>query len=509
MHNKRNMSPRPPLPGSNDTMVELGMPRFLEDTATTLRSVPKAPREDREWDSSTRGARGGEWRLRIGRYEVGRKLGQGAFGIVFEARDTHLDRLVALKMLDPSHAIEPKIVRRVLQEGRAAARVTHPGIVTVLDCGEEGGVAYLAMELLQGESLANRLQRSGRLSMHDAMELTRQLAAALHAAHEMGVIHRDLKPDNIFIVPDPAAASGERVKVLDFGLAKLRDGGNHTQSNQEFGTPRYMAPEQARSAGDVDHRTDIYALGCILFELVCGRSPFEGEMLQMFEQHQRVRAPRVHELVPEVPHGLDMLIARMLEKPVASRPSTMAIVERELQATGALTPGVAPTMMTSIAPMGTPVSGLRPPAWPMPLAALHALPSVVVTPIVGTPSNSMEVQIRPHPASHLTPQQHAPIFGPNTGMIPVPQTWGEPRADRAVMATPLPVIDAPRWRAGRIGLIFAGAALVVTAIALLTTIALRGPSAEPTASSARIRRDATSVAAKLRASQHFSALTEA
>ena len=460
---------------SNDTQVELVAPRFADESITMMRAQMPLPRpvpaplptpaRGSQVGLKSTGKLGLEPGDRVGRYQINRKLGQGSFGIVFEALDTNLDRLVAVKVLSPNHAIDPKIVRRFVQEGRAAARVNHPGIVTVLDCGEENGTAYIAMELLAGESLAQRLARSGALSLLDAMEVGRQVAAALHAAHELGVVHRDLKPDNIFLTPDPATASGERIKVLDFGLAKLRvvhDAGDHTQSNQAFGTPRYMAPEQARSAGDVDRRADIYALGCILFELVCGRSPFEGEMLELFEQHQRVRAPRAHDFVPQIPHGLDALIARMLEKPPSSRPATMAVVQRELQAAGALSPGACPTMMPSIAMQ---LSGFgagptataaipAPPKWPLPLAAMHAMPSVIVTPVA-------------------MPAHHAPVFGPGTGMIPVP-------TDPAVLAIALPELEAPRVRSPwkMFGLYAAGAAVLVTAVALLTTMALRSSMPE-------------------------------
>ena len=474
----------------NDTQIELKAPLFakpgeldVDESMTTMRTVPERARErerepqpEPEVGTDPRRGPSLETGDRVGKYTIGRKLGQGTFGIVFEALDTNLDRSVALKVLSPAHAINATIVRRFLQEGRAAARVSHPGIVTVLDCGEDQGTAYILMELLQGESLANRLARSGALSTHDAMEIGRQVAAALHAAHEMGVVHRDLKPDNIYLVPDPAAASGERAKVLDFGLAKLRQAvgsGDHTQTNQAFGTPRYMAPEQARSAGDVDRRADIYALGCILFELVCGRSPFEGEMLELFDQHQRKQAPRAQMFATAIPHGLDLLIAKMLEKPPTSRPATMAIVQAELQAAGALAPGVAATVM----PMASPIAGLTRPG--MPLVSLHGKPSVVMTPLHDPPPGGPAPMNVPAAMATVNPMHHAPIFGPGPGMIPVPQT---PAEGLPVYAMPLPVIPArpaaPRRRR-RIGLYLFGAAVLVTAAALLTTIALR--SSEPAA----------------------------
>ncbi|MGN6109701.1 MAG: serine/threonine-protein kinase, partial [Kofleriaceae bacterium] len=189
----------------------------------------------------------------VGKYELRARLGRGTFGLVYVAHDPDLDRPVALKLLDPAFASNPDILQRFLREARATARIAHPGVVTVLDAGcapaGSGIVAFIAMELLGGESLASRLARSGRLAPATAVEIARQVACALEAAHRADVLHRDLKPDNIHLVPDPASPTGERVKVLDFGLAKLGNHG-HTALNTVFGTPRYMSPEQSRSTGE-------------------------------------------------------------------------------------------------------------------------------------------------------------------------------------------------------------------------------------------------------------------
>src|SRR5438445_6219127 len=166
--------------------------------------------------------------MQIGKYELGRKLGEGGFGLVFIARDTNLDREVALKFMHPEHTSNVEVLRRFLQEARSAAKIVHPGIVTVFECGQiagtgtpNDGAAYIAMELLHGETLTDRRARSGRLTVENASEICWQIASALDTAHAAGIIHRDLKPDNIFLCRDPAMPSGERVKVLDFGIAKL------------------------------------------------------------------------------------------------------------------------------------------------------------------------------------------------------------------------------------------------------------------------------------------------
>ena len=255
--------------------------------------------------------------VRIGRYEIGRKLGQGGFGILYAARDHELGRDIAIKFLRPEHAFKPTVVQRFLQEARAAARITHPGIVTVYDSGEVNGTntradgtVFIAMELLAGQTLAQRLRQSGTMPYRMALGFCRQLATALAAAHAAGIVHRDLKPQNIFLVPDPAVLGGERIKILDFGVAKLADemgSAVATHSMLMLGTPMYMSPEQCRSSAKVDARSDIYSLGCILFEMVCGRTPFDGDTGELIAKHQLVPPPRAHEFNPAVPVVLDQL----------------------------------------------------------------------------------------------------------------------------------------------------------------------------------------------------------
>jgi serine/threonine-protein kinase len=292
--------------------------------------------------------------LQLGKYLLGRKLGQGGFGVVFLAQDSSLDREVALKFLNPEHTASPQILQRFLQEARSAAKIAHPGIVTVYECGQiagtnsaADGTAFIAMELLVGESLTDRLARSGRLGPTEAMEIARQVASALEAAHRAGIVHRDLKPDNIFLVQDPAVVNGERIKVLDFGIAKLgrtATSSIQTQSMMVFGTPRYMSPEQCKSAAHVDFRSDIYTLGCILYELVAGKPPFAGAPGELIACHVLVEAPAVTSIVPDVPPALAELIATMLAKEPDHRPPTMAAVQRALESGGALAPGAAPTL---------------------------------------------------------------------------------------------------------------------------------------------------------------------
>jgi serine/threonine-protein kinase len=269
---------------------------------------------------------------RFERYELDKLLGTGAFGRVFAARDTRLGRRVAIKILHPDQAEIPEIRQRFLQEAHAAACIAHPGIITVFDVGElaANGNAYIAMELLDGESLQARIQR-GPLSSGQTREIARQVASALDAAHRSGVIHRDLKPENIFLVPDPAAISRERAKVLDFGLAKPTQSASvKTRAAMVFGTPAYMSPEQCQSTGDIDHRSDIYALGCIVFEMLTGKPPFLGTLRELVGKHRNEPAPDLVKLVPGVDPTLASLVAWMLAKDPGARPASMGEIERAL-----------------------------------------------------------------------------------------------------------------------------------------------------------------------------------
>ncbi len=226
-------------------------------------------------------------------------------------------------MLRPDLCDDRELVARFFTEAKAASAIRHPGIVEVFDFGyTEDGHAYLVMELLDGESLAQRLATRKRLSEIHAALIARGIAGALGAAHAKGIIHRDLKPDNVFLVPDPDVAFGERPKVLDFGIAKLTDAGTrgHTRTGALIGTPQYMAPEQAQSATAVDQRADLYSLGCILYEMLVGEPPFvaegAGEVIAMHLFATPTPASdRLVVLSPE----LETIVMRLLAKDPAER----------------------------------------------------------------------------------------------------------------------------------------------------------------------------------------------
>ncbi len=258
-------------------------------------------------------------------------------GTVYLAEHTFMGWRAAVKVLRRSLADDKVLVTRFINEARAAKAVGHANIIEILDVGIlPDGLPYLLMEMLEGETLGARCKRLGRLPVDQALALTRQAAAGLGAAHDAGIVHRDLKPDNLFIVPDADAPGGDKVKVLDFGIAKLSDGklddGNQgearTLSGVLLGTPAYMSPEQCRGV-PVDHRSDIYALSVILYEMLAGKPPFTsagaGELLLL---HASAPVPSVRLENPAVPQFVETALLRGLAKAREQRFQSM----RELAA---------------------------------------------------------------------------------------------------------------------------------------------------------------------------------
>ncbi len=258
----------------------------------------------------------------VGQYRITGTIGKGGMGAVYAAEHTLIGRVAAVKLLLPELSQNQEIVTRFFNEARAATAIRHPGIVEIYDFGfHADGSAYIVMEYLQGEPLAARMAR-GRMAAQPALAIIRQMAGALAAAHQKGIVHRDLKPDNVFLVPDPEVPGGERIKLLDFGIAKLANDGpnsSKTRTGSVMGTPTYMSPEQCRGVA-VDHRADLYSLGCMLFELCTGRPPFVGEGVgDVLAAHIHVPPPSVQSIAPDVPHELEVLVQRLLMKDPAQR----------------------------------------------------------------------------------------------------------------------------------------------------------------------------------------------
>lgn len=245
----------------------------------------------------------------IGRYKITGELGRGAMGIVYKADDPALGRTVALKTiaLSDDEPEREEYRKRFLMEGKAAGRLTHPHIVTVYDFGEERDIAYLAMELLKGTELRTRMQE-GAIPVIEAVDIAGQVAEGLGFAHEHGVVHRDIKPGNIMLL-----ARGQ-AKIMDFGIARTRASDHKTSTGVVLGTPKYMSPEQV-AGSPVDHRSDIFSLGIVLYEMLTRTAPFGGEdTTQIMHKIANAEAVPPSRLNPEVPSLLDFVLARALKK---------------------------------------------------------------------------------------------------------------------------------------------------------------------------------------------------
>ena len=254
---------------------------------------------------------------RIGAYRIVEPLGSGGMSEVWVAEHTLLDRRAALKVLRPELSSQPEIVAQFFNEARITTAIANPGIVQIFDFGfHTDGSAYIVMELLDGETLRRRLARCGALAITDALHIVRQVARALCVAHARGVVHRDLKPDNIFLVRDPEVVGGERAKILDFGIAKrLGDHAMNVQESAVLGTPAFMSPEQCRVAGEVDPRSDVYALGCVLFVLVTGHPPFDGDKASdVMAMHLHEPPPVPSRCAPGIPPAIDHLVRCCMAK---------------------------------------------------------------------------------------------------------------------------------------------------------------------------------------------------
>lgn len=393
--------------------------------------------------------------MNVGRYQMVRLLGQGGMASVYEACEPSLNRRVAIKVLHAEMSKDSEVIARFSAEGRIVNGIRHPSLVPVHEQGQlQDGSYYIVMDLLEGETLSRRLARSVHrpLSLEEVLRIARQVTEALATVHRHGVVHRDIKPDNLMLVSDPAVSGGVRVKILDFGLAKVQRARAGTEPPKTvvgcaYGTISYMAPEQMFDARGATDRADVYSLGNTIFEMVTGRSPFPGtEPLQIWGAQLTKPAPDLREFVPTAPRDLALLVQRMLNREPVHRPSMEDVLRRldwlyQSQSAGGTPnkPGEAPpgakpsqTLTQSSSDNRTilqPVVDTRqPPARalrPLIVAALVAMPllGLVYSCTPGSASDKAPRLVPANPQSTGSPGSVTPVRSPTKrSFVQVPRT---------------------------------------------------------------------------------------
>ena len=397
------------------------------------------------------------------RYRLDEWLGTGGMAEVFVATDLVLGRLVAVKRLPPSAVVDETARARFAREARALARVNHPNVVTVFDAIEGDGQPFLVMELVDGTTLRDALDRKIDLSPTRALEIASGITSGLAAVHEQGIVHRDLKPSNVFLTTTGA------VKIGDFGIARIASDPALTRTGEMFGSAPYIAPEQVK--GDaVDARADLYALGCVMFEMLAGRPPFEGgDPMSLTYHHVHTDPTRIETLVPAIPSELASIVHQLLAKDPEDRPRTADDVGTALAAveiapeTGPETadeivPDVAPDIIPAITPtvplLRTPTAVLppRPPdagrphvplsSW-LPWAVLVALGAAALLVLNAVTGGDLGAA-SPHPRSPRTSTQSssAKSTSPNpTSAAPTPGV-GSPSEAAAALVSLVQELDS-------------------------------------------------------------------
>jgi serine/threonine protein kinase len=369
-----------------------------------------------------------------GRYEIEKKLGAGAFGTVFKARDRELGRLVAIKTirlegLAASASSLEDLLKRFKQEAQVAARLRHPNIVMLYDIGTWEGMSYISMEYVDGVGLDRVIKGSGKMAMERAAAIGAQVADALAVAHKHGIVHRDIKPANIMIEP------GDHVKVTDFGIAKVTDSAEHlTVTGSLLGTPSYMSPEQARGEA-VDGRSDLFSVGCILYEMVTGQRAFRGDSITaLLFKIITEEPPSLRELDPTVSDEMVRIIGKALSKARETRYQDGRELADDLLAI--TRPGFVPTLRAREAPT------LPPDAPPGDVPTLSSPPTAQSPPTIGSAATAA-AQAAAAPT----------IVTPATARTPPPPPL--PQKAAAPARTPRPLVATPPRRTG------GGAGLVV------------------------------------------------
>jgi eukaryotic-like serine/threonine-protein kinase len=387
-------------------------------------------------------------RLIGARYRLGDVIGRSLMSEVRRGEDLRLERAVAIKLLRGDG--DTRSVARFEREAQILASLHHPNIVVVFDTGVDGGDRFIVMEFIEGPTLRDLLDNYGPLSLERASDITSKLASALGFAHERGIVHRDIKPSNVMLPHDGG------VKLVDMGIARLLSQEALTLTLTVLGTARYLSPENAR--GDrLDGRSDVYSLGCVLFEMLTGRTPFEGSPMALSFAHVNTAAPRVRSINPDVPAAMDELVASMLEKDPAHRPQTGQAVQGLLVSATkheALVPTAVlmPAEPTTAFIARRPADGRRksgPKAWPMAVIAVCGLAVLLLVALLagGAPESRTNAS-RPSPPLSSSPAMQQPSRletnsphvsdspavqepSPVETTSPVPETPSEPSPEEA------------------------------------------------------------------------------
>ncbi len=407
----------------------------------------------------------------VGAYRVSRLLGVGGMGRVYKGVHPSIGSRVAIKVLSHECASRPDLVERFFSEARAVNLIRHESIVNVLDLNQlPDGRPFIIMEYLDGAPLNDIVEKVGPMPMGGVARLMGEVLDALGAAHAKGIVHRDLKPDNIYVTP------AGHPKVLDFGIAKLRPelGGSSTQTGSLLGTPHYMSPEQATGRG-VDHRTDIYAIGVILFECMTGRRPFAADSLfDLLRQHVDEPPPSPRALRPDMPPALEQVILATLAKDPNQRfGSAGALTQALMAATSTLPPdqwtSVAPSTVARMSAQRGPVSGAATPAsFPNAWTGGGAPPT---SPSIGPPQ-------------HMTPPPPTPMPGqPGYGAPGYQPPYGGPPIDRPPSTVSSGQVVPRPAGGGKKGLWFGLGAVVVIGGVVIAAVASSGGETAPTAAS--------------------------
>jgi serine/threonine-protein kinase len=371
--------------------------------------------------------------LIAGKYRLDRVVGRGGMGAVWAARNEQLDMLVAMKFIEAAQGADITDAHaRFEREARAAAQIRSPHVCQVFEHGVDRGLPYIAMELLEGEDLGQRLRRAGRLTPEAMARILTQAAKALRRAHDAGIIHRDLKPGNIFLA---RFDDDEVVKILDFGVAKVRSAGglegpHATQVGVVFGSPSYMSPEQARGVRGLDHRSDLWSLAVIAFRAITGVKPFQAATIGDLVVKLCIDPlPVATQVAPDLPPQVDVFFARAFAREASQRFASAvemaAAFEAAASGTAAAVPSARPPASFPAAPFApsAPPPSVRPLAAPTPQSGVNVAfaPGTLTPPPLPEPSPSEPARIAPPPA---TPAAREPAAPPRKSQLAVVAALG-------------------------------------------------------------------------------------